>query len=384
MKRIIVAGAGFAGFAALKHLGRFTGTSPEYEVVVFDRNDYTTIIPSLPDVASRRMDQDLPKANIRRLLPRGAVFVNDEVRKADLDARTVSTGSNEYEYDYLLLAAGSVTNLFGFKQHLDPVHVLDSLPEAVRLREAFGGYLSSGAAHTLLVSGAGYTGVEIACFLSEHAIANSKNMKVILVEKADKAVGNLPEPERRYVESLATDLGFEIVTNSSVVSFDGADVTLETGEAFRNVFFIWASGSKRAIEDISGGFGSLPDGRMHVNRFLQVSGYENVFAAGDCAAIKNGDIYLRRAVPFSVASGATAGKNIVRSLENRPLKKYRPVDLGWVIPVYPSSAGKVLGIPVRGRLGLAFHYLTCGYRTHDLRSARGYLALGLKNIFGAR
>ena|GEM_PF-291428 len=383
MKRIIIAGVGFAGISALKHLGEFTGTSPEFEVMVFDKNDYTTMIPSLPDVAAKRVGQNLPRADIGGLLPRRVLFKNEEITKIDFDAQSISVGSNDYGYDYLLLSAGSITNFFGFNQHLSSIFVLDSLTEALKIKEAFGGYLSNRESPTLIISGAGFAGIEIACFLNEYAKANSKTIKVILVEKTARVLGNLPAAVGGYVKSLTSDLGFDVVVNSSVISFNGTDVTLETGEVFEDVFFVWTSGTKRAIEDISGGFISLPDGRMRVNEFLQVSGYENVFAAGDCAAIKSGDAYLRKAVAFSVSSGATAGKNIVRSLNNTPLKRFRPVDLGWVIPMYPSSIGKLLGVPVRGRLGLGLHYLTCGYRTHDLESLRGYLALGLRNMIGA-
>jgi NADH dehydrogenase len=382
MKRIIIAGAGFAGISALKHLGKSNLVSPEYEIMVFDKNDYTTIIPSLPDVAARRMGPDLPQANIKKLLPKRARFISENINRIDLDAQVVSTGYNDYEYDYLLLSAGSITNFYSFSDHLSNVFVLDSLTEASRIAGAFGEYLKNRESHTLIISGAGFTGIEIACFLKENAKASSKAIKVILVEKAARVLGNLPQDVSGYVESLMSDLGFDIVKNSSVISFNGNDVTLETGEVFEDVFFIWTSGTKRAIEDIYGGFVSLPDGRMQVNEFLQVSGYENVFAAGDCAAIKSGDAYLRKAVAFSVSSGAKAGKNIERSLKIMPLKKFRPVDLGWVIPLYPSSVGKALGVPIRGRLGLGLTYLLCGYRAHDLESGLGYLTLGLKNMIG--
>jgi NADH:ubiquinone reductase (H+-translocating) len=384
MKRVIIAGAGFAGITAFKHLGRFAGNSPQYEIMIFDKNAYTTIIPSLPDVAAKRMGQDLPKADIRDLLPRGVLFKNEEITKIDFDAQSISAGFEDYDYDYLLLCAGSVTNYYGFSQHLNSVFVLDSLTEAIKIREAFDKYLKSRESCMLLISGAGFTGIETACFLNEYAKANSKTIKVILIEKTASVLGNLPASVGAYVESLISDLGFEVVKNSSVNSFNGNDVILETGEIFEDVFFVWTSGTKRAIEDINGRFSSLPDGRMHVNKFLQISGYENVFAAGDCAAIKSGDAYLRKAAAFSASSGARAGKNIVRSLKNMPLRKFRPVDPGWVIPLYPSSIGKLLGIPIRGRLGLGLHYLTCGYRAHDLKSKVGYLTLGLKNMIGAK
>jgi len=380
MKRIIIAGAGQAGISALKPLGRYASDAHEDEIIIFDRNDYTTMMPSLPDLASGTLKQSVLKLNIRKLLPKGVEFINEEIKKIDLDARIVATGSRDYRYDYLIFCPGSVTNFYGFDQHLDQVFVLDSLQKALMLKEKFDKYLSSRNSCTLVISGAGFTGIEAACFLGAHARAKSKPLSVVLVEKSDKVLGSMSEKVSGYVDSLMSDLMFRVVTSSSIKSFDGGTVTLETGEAFKDAFFVWTSGSKREIEDITGKFSTLPDGRLIVNGFLQLPEHEDVFVAGDGAAIKSRHGYLRKGLAFSVGSGRRASRNVVRSLENRRLRKFRPVDIGWVIPLYPSSIGMVLGVTLNGRLGLSFSYLTCAYRTHSLINRIRYVLMGLKSL----
>jgi NADH dehydrogenase len=383
VKRIIIAGAGFTGISALKPLGRFARTAPECEIIVFDKNAYTTMIPLLPDVAAKRINQNLTKVIIEDLLPERVLFVNEEIKKIDLDAQSIAAGSKDYEYDYLLLSAGSITNYFGFNQHLDSIFVLDSLTGALKIEKAFSEYLRNRKSPILLISGAGFTGIETACALKAYTETKSKAIDVVLVEKTDKVLGNLPVKVSTYVESLISDLGFKVVMNSSVSSFDGHNITLETGEVFEDVFFIWTSGTRRALQDITGSFTSLNDGRVIVNEFLQVLGYGNVFAAGDSAALKSGTANLRKAVAFSAASGKSAGGNIVRSLKNKRLKKYRPVDLGWIIPLYPSSIGRLLGVNVKGRLGISLQYLACGYRSHGLKNRIGYSLQALRALIGA-
>ncbi len=382
MKRIIIAGAGFAGISALKPLGVLARTAPECEIIVFDKNVYTTMMPLLPDVAAARINRNLIKAAIEDLLPERVLFVNEAINKIDLDARNITAGAKDYDYDYLLLSAGSVTNYYGFNQHLDGIFVLDSLTEALRIEKAFSEYLENRESPVLLISGAGFTGIETACALKAYAKKESREIDVVLVEKTGKVLGNLPAKVGAYVESLISGLGFQVVKNSSISSFGGSNVTLETGEVFKDVFFIWTSGTKGSLQDISGSFKSLPDGRIIVNEFLQIPGYGNVFAAGDSAAIKSGDANLRKAVSFSVATGGTAGENIVRSFENKRLKKYRPVDLGWIIPLYPSSVGRMLGVNVRGKFGISLQYVACGYRSHGLKTKLGYALQASRALIG--
>lgn len=384
MKRIIIAGAGFAGIAALKPVGTLARTAPECEIIVFDKNAYTTMVPLLPDVAAHKINPNLMRAMIESLLPERVRFVNEAIGKIDLDAQTITAGSKDYGYDYLLLSAGSVTNYFGFNQHLENIFVLDSLAQALKVESAFSEYLEARKSPVLLISGAGFTGIETACALKAYAKTKSREIDVVLVEKAGKVLGNLPANVGAYVESLIADLGFQVVKNSSVSSFDGNNIALESGEVFKDVFFIWTSGTRRSLRDISGSFESLPDGRIVVNEFLQVPGHENVFAAGDSAAIKSGDANLRKAVSFSVATGGTAGKNIVRSLEKKRLKRYRPVDLGWLVPLYPSSVGRMLGVNVKGKLGISLQYIACGYRSHGLKNKAGYALQASRALVGAK
>src|SRR4030042_4735293 len=212
MKRIVIAGAGFAGISALKPLGKFTVTAPEYETMIFDKNDYTTMMPSLPDIAAKRIKQNLPKASIRDLLPKRVLFKNEEIERIDFDAQSVSAGSKDYEYDYLLLSAGSVSNFYGFNQHLSRIFVLDSFTEALRIEQEFSKYLENRESYTVIIAGAGFTGIETACVLKAYAETNARTINVVLIEKADRVLGNLPAHISDYLESFMSGLGFRVIT----------------------------------------------------------------------------------------------------------------------------------------------------------------------------
>jgi NADH dehydrogenase len=376
VKKIIIAGAGFAGISAANSVKRTL--SSECQVTVFDKNEYTTMLPSLPDVSGGVIDRAMSTGDIRGLLPPGTELVKEEIKRIDLDAQNVSADKGEYNYDYLLISAGSVTEFFGFKDNKQDIYTLDSLQSALKIKQEFARYLDVTERPVVVISGAGFTGLEAACALREYSKGRSKDVDMVLVEKTSRVLGSLPEKISGYVETLISGLGFKVVRNSSVKSFNGKDVELTGGEVFKNAFFVWTAGTRISIEHISGEFKSLNDGRIIADEFLRVPGYENVFVAGDCAAIKNGNGYLRKAVNFAVYSGKSAGKNIALSIMGKKLEKFKPVDLGWVIPLYPSSVGNVMGVTVKGKLGLMLHYFMCGYRNYSFKNMFAYFLKALK------
>jgi len=78
------------------------------------------------------------------------------------------------------------------------------------------------------------------------------------------------------------------------------------------------------------------------------------------------------AVQFAITQGDCAAQNIIRSIKNLPLKKYRPVDLGYIIPLANNrSCGQVLGLNVSGIPATGMHFIMCIFRS-----------LGWKNKIG--
>lgn len=61
------------------------------------------------------------------------------------------------------------------------------------------------------------------------------------------------------------------------------------------------------------------NGALRVNEFLQVEGYSNVYAIGDCADVKEPKMAYHAGLHANVVVA-----NIVNSLKQRPLKAYKP------------------------------------------------------------
>ncbi|MBL4934817.1 FAD-dependent oxidoreductase [Clostridium sp. YIM B02515] len=377
--KIFIVGGGFAGIKAAKQLSK--KVSKENEIYLIDKNEYTTMLPNLPELTSGRLKEKDITEKISSLLPRRVKFLKEEITNINLDMNEITTSKTKYTYDYLVMAAGSTTNLYGFNQHLENVNLLDSLEAANNVRERFEGYIRKTENPTLVVSGAGFTGIELACNLYDYAKKQGKKLNVVFVELAKKVLPMLSEKSSSHVMGKLKKLDFKIYTENQIAQFDGENITLKNDEIIKDVFFCWCSGVKSSLKPI-GNYASLPDGRIIVDEYLSIPNYKEVYAAGDAAAIKGKDgKFLRRAVTFAEMSGKHAGKNIAAAINNGSKSKFNPIDLGWIIPLYISSIGEAMGVEVRGRKGIFMHYILCGIKNYSFKNFGRELIAAFKYPF---
>lgn len=364
--KIFLVGGGFAGIEAAKALSK--NLSNSHEIYLINKNKYTVMLPNLPELSSERLMKEDISESIEKLIPSSVKFLNEEITEINLDDKKINTKTNQYTYDYILLAAGSVTNFYGFDKHMDKVNTLDSIEAAEIVHDRFLEYIGKTDKPTLVVSGAGFTGIELACNLYDLAKKKGKTLDVVFVELANTFLPMLSEKSHKHVEEKLNQLNFKVYTDNKITDFDGENITLKDNEVLENVFFCWCSGVKAPIKPI-GKYESIPDGRIIVNEFLSIPGYPEAFVAGDSAAMKDKEgRFLRRAVTFAQMAGKHAGKNMASAINKGNQEPFNPIDLGWIIPLYISSIGVVMGKEVMGRKGIFMHYMICGVKNYSFRN----------------
>ena len=107
--RVVIVGAGFAGFNAARELVRLAGATTD--IVVINSNDYFLYLPLMPQVAGgliepRHICTSLPR-RLRQLR-----YVVGTVQHVDPRQKVVTWvgpegGSGEFSYDRLILTAGA-------------------------------------------------------------------------------------------------------------------------------------------------------------------------------------------------------------------------------------------------------------------------------------
>jgi NADH dehydrogenase len=171
--RVVIVGAGFAGFNAARELSRLVGATTE--VVVINSTDYFLYLPLMPQVTGGLVEP----SHIRVSLPsrlRKARFVLGTVNYVDPVKKVVSWAGPEgaagqVGYDRLILTAGSVNQLLPIPGIADYVHGFRTIAEAMYLRDHIIRQLElasvaadpaeRAARCTFVVVGAGYTGTEV-------------------------------------------------------------------------------------------------------------------------------------------------------------------------------------------------------------------------------
>lgn len=367
---IVIIGAGFAGLTAAKRLARKgCGLGRPLQITLIDRKRRSDFLPLLPDCIGRRIPEEYLSSPLG---PAAYQTLFEEVLSLDLKGKTVTTSGRTLSWDYLIIASGTETNFYGDNGFASRAYVLDSTEDAARINQAIRRRDYGNA----LVCGGGYTGIEVATNLRRRL---SPRCRVTIVERAASILGPLPSWMKEYVQDNLRRMDIGLRLETTITRIEGDEVCLENGEIFSDCLCIWAAGVKtsRFIETVE--VPKNPQGRLAVDEYLRLR--EDAFAVGDAAAFVSGTRPLRMAVQFSIKEAETAADNLLRLISGAPLRRFRPRDLGFIVPMANNlSCGKVFGIGVRGRLATCLHYLMCIYRCQGARNRLGVLRALLKDL----
>lgn len=110
--RVVVVGGGFAGLWAARRLA-WDGRA---EVVLVDRNNYHTFMPLLYQVAAAELEPEQIAYPLRGVFRKydHVRLVQAEARQIDREAGLLRTSGPDLDFDYLILATGSVTTFLAW------------------------------------------------------------------------------------------------------------------------------------------------------------------------------------------------------------------------------------------------------------------------------
>ncbi|RZU51771.1 NADH dehydrogenase [Krasilnikovia cinnamomea] len=378
--RIVIVGAGFAGFQAARTLSKLSRGGAE--IVVINPTDYFLYLPLLPEVAAGILEPRRVSVSLAATLP-GVRLVLGEADGFDLDARTVSYvdpdgGKGTLDYHRLVIAAGSVNKLLPVPGVTEFAHGFRGIPEALYLRdhvtrqiEMAGGAADAAeraARSTFVVVGAGYTGTEVAAqgvLLTEELVRHREALRGLprwlLVDIEDRVLPQLDERLSVAADRVLRARGVELRLGTGVAAATGQGVRLSDGEFVPTRSLIWCVGVRPDPLVATLGL-PMTQGRLVVDEFLTVPGHPDVYACGDAAAVPDltrpGEITGMTA-QHATRQGATAARNIAASYGQGRRRAYRHHDLGFVVDLGGlDAAANPLGVPLSG---LPAKVVTRGY-----------------------
>jgi NADH:ubiquinone reductase (H+-translocating) len=371
MKKIAIIGAGFAGLNAARKLSR---AGLKAQITLFDRKEKFNFLPLLPDCIGRRIKPQFLVYELADFCRRFKIkFIQQEVTALDLANRQVVAGPDLYSYDYLLVSSGSQPNFFSNSDAQSYSFSLNNVTDIQKLILR----LEESDPENLVICGGGYTGVEVASNLARLFKKQGLVKRIAVVERLPVVLGMLPGWMQDYVVKNLTSLGIEILTDSVIERIEQDKVWVSGNRSFERAMLIWVAGVKTAdfIQKLE--IPRNPQGRVMVDDYLRAG--QNCFWAGDAVLFNWRGASLRMAVQFAITQGELAAENIIRSFKSLPLKKYRPRDLGYIIPLANNlSCGNILGLNVSGVLATFLHFSMCIYRSLGWKNKAGILGSLIK------
>lgn len=417
LPRIVVVGGGAGGLELVTRLGKKLGRKGKAHITLIDRSTTHFWKPLLHELAVGTMDEGIDAVSYRgHAVANGYHFrvgtmtdidrLNRQVVLAPMcdDEGAEFLPSTRIDYDYLVLALGSISNDFGTPGVKEHCIFLDSPKQAYRFRnKLLNAFLriqrlpQAGDNVRIAIIGGGATGVELSAEL-HHAAAEFHNygfsavtrehLKVTLIEGGPRILPALPERISQAAHKELIELGVEVKLNTAVVSAEAKVLHTKDGEDIASDLIVWAAGIK--VPDFLKNIAGLETNRLNqllVNPFLQTTQDEYIFAIGDCAEFmqENG----KRVPPRAQAAHQMASacfKNLKAVLNNQPMKPFHYSDHGSLISLANySTVGNLMGnlsqgsLFIEGRLArLAYISL---YRMHQM-AIHGLLKTGLIMLVG--
>jgi len=357
--RVVIIGAGFGGLWAARGLAR-----KNVDVIVVDRNNYHTFLALLYQVAAAELEAADIAYPVRSILwgfP-NIKFVLGNVRYIDIQNCCLKIGSENIAYDYLILAAGSISHSYGVPGMETHAYCLKTLEEAVALKNHIIHCFEAAAWEqdeakrasllTFAIVGGGATGVEYAGALSElihgslrrdYPAIDFREVRIMLIEASDRLVANMPEKVRAYTLQRLQKMSVNVHLEVSILAVTADSVFLSGQTTIPTQTVIWTAGVRGEPLAGSSGFTTERDGRIRVLSTLQAPGHPEIYVIGDLAAIEERDRVLPMVAQVAIQSGVTAAQNIMRQVSGEAPQPFRYRDRGSMITIGRNAAGAVIG-----------------------------------------
>ncbi|KAL3486709.1 pyridine nucleotide-disulfide oxidoreductase family protein [Aspergillus germanicus] len=335
-KKIIIIGTGFAGVwsaLAAKRLAKQVNKEDELEILVVSPKPSLVVRPRLYEADAANMSASLEplfkEAGIKHV--QGIVHTINAEDNSVL-VKSASGEDSTITYDRLILAAGSSIvrpkSIAGINEHAFDIDSLDAAAKLEAHLTSLTSLPESPARDTIVVCGAGFTGIELATELPKRL--PTPNTKIIVVESANDLGPELGPGPRPVITQALDDLNIEYKLGSPVTAIDADSITLASGERIETKTAIWTAGVRATPLTQQIPAPKDPLSRLEVDNHLRVPSCPSILATGDTAhaATDNLGNYAMMSCQHAIPMGRISGHNAAADLLGEPLMPYSHESYG--------------------------------------------------------
>ena len=372
-QRIVIVGGGFGGIFTARHLERLLSDRPDIEIVLISIDNYFLMTPLLFEACSGTLQLGHCSLPIREFL-HAATFVEAMVTRIDVDRRVVTAEVIEGEpqdfgYDQLVLALGSLTNdqlipgsrtAFTFKTLADAIVLRNHLIERFERADVERNARRKQAMLTIAIVGGGLVGVELlgelTSFVDEivayYPHIGREAVRFLLLQHGERILPEIDPSLAEYAHRVLADRpGVEIRVGTAVSGIEPRLVHVGAESIEAETIVLCAGVVPHPI------VASLPlakdrRGRVSTDGSMRCVSHPGVWAVGNCASIPapDGEPYPTLA-QRALREAKVLAWNIRAVMDGESPRAFVFDGLGTMAALgHHDGIGRVMGISLRGFL----------------------------------
>ncbi len=379
-QEVVILGGGFAGVYCGQRIRKSlkkAGLPPEMALIVSDQN-YMVFQPMLAEVAGGSLSPRHVVNPIRRIC-KGIQVLRGQVVRIDLEKREVHINTGNFsagvivEFNHIMLALGAEIDLSRVPGMPEHALLMQNVGDAMILRATIITRIEEANAEqreevrrrllTFVVVGGGYSGVETAGEILDlvkgiakyYRQVSEEDLRVVLVHSRERILHTLGDELGDYAGKKLSERGLELVLEDRVRAVTATKVYLKSDKVIDTATVISTVGTapNRIIKQLCDEHG-LPNNRYFIktNEFMQVEGFENVWASGDCASIPLANSegkFCPQTAQFAMREGICIADNIGAKIQGKPLKAFTFQGLGELASIgHQTAVASIMGVKFSG------------------------------------
>ncbi len=349
---IVVVGGGFGGLATVQTLLAKSDGTP---VILIDEGNRFLFKPLLYELLSGELQLwEVAPEYSDLALELGFIFLQEYVVEIDeIEQKLITSSEIEITYSQLVISTG-VTTDYSLLENLEDYACGFANLNDFRIIKKLITKINNSTESTnpIVIAGAGPTGVELACKISDLI---KDRIQIYLVDKGDKILPNCKSFNREKAIDAIGKRNIRVYLDYYIKSVNKTFLELSSTDNGTNNFIkidystlLWTAGLKPSKLKFEYHFLNQNE-KIKVNEFMQIDEYPNIFFVGDITY--NEKSPFPSSAQVAMQQGSLVAQNIISLRQGNARKPFKFEDLGEMLSLGVGNASITgYGITLAGPL----------------------------------
>ena len=352
-------GGGFGGLATVQAV---LAKSSGIPIVLIDQSPRFLFKPLLYELLSGELQLWEVAPQYSSLASElGFIFLQERVVEVDeFEQKIITASERELTFSQLVISTG-VTTDYSFVEDLkEYAYGFSNLKDLLRLKELITMINNSSKYNNpLVICGAGPTGIELACKVSDLV---DNRIEIYLIDQRNEILSKSKSfnRERAIYEIAKRNIKIYLEHQIKYINRDFLEIQFNKSEINKSLKIdysglVLTAGLKPAQPELIHKFLDQ-NNKVNVNKFLQICAYKNIFFVGDVTC--SDEYPFPSSAQVAMQQGLSVAQNIIFLRKGEKLKSFEFEDFGEILSLGIGNASITgYGITLAGPLAFEIRRL---------------------------